>query len=244
MKKLFACLLNLCIILSLVSCNPFSPYITHNTPYYTIVLNSILEYTGDDKDEIRVIETDSQGRVLFNFETWSFYSQYDYLVICQKYDDEMVYYYSEDCFLMKKSKKEFTSEDYDYLKRLNDWDKELDSEKMVSAKIQDTYPPKWEEGRLDSISVIQEYCNYSPKIINVIFDDYGRQLHYLCDFDIKTCEASYYNECLHYSVLFDADGSYDSEEDVLVIEDFEESLSDIRQLKESNNWNKPVNENN
>ena len=111
------------------------------------------------------VETDEYGRTLFA------YSDNDYpsvranyaLMICQYYTDEIVYYYQDYNFLLKKPEKEngvvmyiqklspaepsiikdplygFSDGEVALLKERNDWNKPLDKEKCVGNKIFNEY---------------------------------------------------------------------------------------------------------
>jgi hypothetical protein len=79
--------------------------------------------------ECIVLEQDSQGRIMYTYTAHSIITEKkeQVVVICQKRDNDAVYYYQDICYLLK----EWTSDDLALLKEKNDWEKPLDDSKMV-----------------------------------------------------------------------------------------------------------------
>lgn len=128
-------------------------------PYYAEAIASLLWCKGNSasierigRPEIKVIEEDSFGRVMFEYsEGWANVGLfktgaiYDYLLcavlIAQKCDEEFVYYYPDVNFKCRKLVKndryalptELTENELTELKQLNDWDKEIDLSRCTKA---------------------------------------------------------------------------------------------------------------
>lgn len=75
-----------------------------------------------------ILETDSQGRVLFSYTTHSVITDEDEtaIVICQAIDSKNVYFYEDQCYLLGEPE----DSDIEPLKEQNDWDCVLDYSKM------------------------------------------------------------------------------------------------------------------
>lgn len=110
---------------------------------YTVAINSVLWNAGHSmgsdfaqQSEIEILEKDAYGRILFTyFESANAKSN---LIVSQGSQDGYAYYYEDYNFLTKnngRQKAEFTEEEKDYLKSINDWDKEVDFGKCVKKKI-------------------------------------------------------------------------------------------------------------
>ena len=80
-------------------------------------------------NECEVLETDSQGRILFSYTTDSVITGEDEtaIVICQAIDSKNVYFYEDQCYLLG----EWEDSDVELLKEQNDWECELDYSKMA-----------------------------------------------------------------------------------------------------------------
>ena len=75
-----------------------------------------------------ILEEDSQGRILYEYTTKNLISGNEdtALVICQKIDDESVFYYEDVCFLLSG----YSAQDVEQLKEANDWNAPLDESKL------------------------------------------------------------------------------------------------------------------
>ena len=80
-----------------------------------------------------IIESDSQGRILFSYTTSSIITQKEEtaIIVCQAIDSDYVYFYEDQCYLLG----EVTDEDIEKLKAHNDWGEELDFKKMARRTI-------------------------------------------------------------------------------------------------------------
>lgn len=87
---------------------------------------------GTESDS-EIIDIDSEGRILFEYTAYNVITEKSatYLVICQKHDDNYVYFYEDICYVRSDSSEEIVSE----LKKENDWNQALNSQKMSRRKI-------------------------------------------------------------------------------------------------------------
>ncbi len=103
--------------------------------------------------QISVVEQDQEGRTLFeiSFGRKAFYYK-DYgnkdtrlyaYAVCQQYDDQFVYYYDDVCFAVFQDEADFTPENQERLKGINDWNTPLDYSRMIKKEIL----PEESEGR-------------------------------------------------------------------------------------------------
>ena len=111
---------------------------------YTVAVNSILWNKGysqyhhsTGQSKIEILEKDDYGRTLFTYLELA--NAEANLVISQYSEGDYVYYYEDFNFLQKedrrRNKVEFSEEEADYLKSLNDWGKEIDLDKCVKKQI-------------------------------------------------------------------------------------------------------------
>lgn len=215
---------------------------------------------------VDVLETDSFGRVLFSYTERHWLSDGEggylecvYLMVMQKKDEVSAYYYPEDCYYCVKVDADDEEHSYDTeiiesLKLLNDWEKPIDESKCDSTAIVTKRPDgKVKNGDDDTFleGVIERYHErsgryISPKNISyvgysrfVTVDDYGRELWTVyTEFEEYTQKIE-----IHYSYKFlivvMPDGSCD-ESTVILLEDSLNAQNDVKQIKEANNWNKPI----
>ena len=127
------------------------PYTGNETALFTMATFSIPEC---DQIGTRIyrIEADAQGRTLFKirmgnspmyFCSFGEKSPLYAFAICQYFDDEKVYYYEDDCWVIFAKEEDFTEAEKELLKERNDWNQTLNYEKMTEKKI----IPKDSQGR-------------------------------------------------------------------------------------------------
>lgn len=120
-----------------------APYTGEETDLYTIAAYSILpsDLMGT---QIEIIEKDTYGRVLYKVECSKdplFYQCFGEdgpliaFFICQHSDDQLVYYYEDDCYMVFANAEDFSSVEQIKLKEQNDWNQPLDYNKMFSKGI-------------------------------------------------------------------------------------------------------------
>ena len=150
MKKALP-LIIVALLIFLSSCE-WKEYSGDYSDLYTVALNSVLWTKGWSggacyvfDPQIEKIDEDSYGRVVFFYHE-EYYKGGDItfaaLVICQASDKDVVFYYEDVCHIVKKQPRivqdvneVFDAEEIDYLKSINDWNKELDYEKCVRKTI-------------------------------------------------------------------------------------------------------------
>ena len=217
---------------------------------------------------VEVIETDSYGRVLFSYserkdypDGKGGYKEGIYLLVMQSKDADEVRYYPEDCYRFVKVDRLEYGEGYAFdpeviagLKTLNDWEKPMDASKCDSTEIVKKKPEgKIKNGEDDAFleKIIGEYYARSGRYIHpknasfvsdssfVTKDDYGRELYTVYSrFDEYTdkCETQY---LYRFLLILMPDGSCD-ENTVIMLDDADNSQNEVKLIKESNNWNKPI----
>ncbi len=142
-----------CFVLALsmfVGCD-YKGYSGKRTDLYTVAVNSVLWNNGYSYQtervtdpQIEIIDTDEFGRTLFTYYE-KYYAgaklSFSALMISQGSLDGYVYFYEDSNYLIKeqelysKELKNFTKEEIDYLKSLNDWNKVIDLQKCTKKKI-------------------------------------------------------------------------------------------------------------
>jgi len=81
-------------------------------------------------DTINLLETDHYGRKLFHYSV-NTDGRYAILLICQKTDGQLAYYYEDICyFVYNRYETGYTEADKNELKERNDWGKPLDEGKL------------------------------------------------------------------------------------------------------------------
>ncbi len=118
-------------------------------PHWDLFTQAAFSIAGTDEMGTRIssLETDEFGRILF--EVKFFGNSIDRLfipnretsgrlfayAICQKADDEFVYYYEDDSFSIFGAQDEFTDDERNALKQRNDWNKPPNDEKLTFRRI-------------------------------------------------------------------------------------------------------------
>lgn len=149
-KRCFSILLTLTVGFSFSGCYLIygklgkpAPYTGNETALYTIAAYSILpsDLMGTT---IETIEEDAYGRVLYKVECskdplfYQCFGEQGPLIaffICQHIDNQLVYYYEDDCFMVFANAEDFSSVEQIKLKEQNDWNQPLDYNKMFSRGI-------------------------------------------------------------------------------------------------------------
>ncbi len=146
---LFA-ILSATFIMNLTACSNFfyKGYSGSNPDLYTVAINSLLWNKGHSNksakycdSEISILENDEFGRTLFTYyEDYYTDISFSSLIIMQSSVDGYVYYYEDLNYLIKEqiayshTLEEFSQEEIDYLKEVNDWGKELDLSKCIKKQ--------------------------------------------------------------------------------------------------------------
>lgn len=212
-----------------------------------------------------VLETDGEGRTLFYYNEDG--SPYWNILITQKSKDGKVYFYSDDCYLSHPWLEEYffesdvknmvyeciSEEELLAFKALNDWgqpinDAKCESTEIITKKSEGKHNPgeaKLEEYAKEYYERVGRYIH--PKNGNlarissyITCDGYGRELYiiesWVEDFSEKYETMTYYNLLM----VIMPDGSCDTS-NIIMVENPYECRDEIKAIKDSNNWNKPLN---
>ena len=191
-KKNMACLLLFGMLFGLCSCHRLSTL--DNTKYYEayeIVYRNVPAYHrmgmsySAQFDTVKLLDTDHYGRQLFEYcsDGDLLSEQMISLVICQKTQDGMVYYYEDVCWISRlKSAEEFSDNEVNNLKEQNDWNQSLSESKMSSTpygKDNHTELVLSESEREATLAMIEEcfQLNEGTEILYRVF--YHAQSYYM-----------------------------------------------------------------
>ena len=160
--KRFLLIILLMFIMILTSCG-YNGYTGNHDELYSVATHSVLWLNGyswgaDYKcdPQIEIIEEDNFGRIMFTYYE-KYYKgsnlSFSALIICQYSNEKEVFYYEDINYIVKEQVlysqdiEEFSSSDIEYLKQINDWNKEIDYDKCVKKDITKTKqkPPKEKE---------------------------------------------------------------------------------------------------
>lgn len=138
-----------CLLL-LSSCG-YRGYSGKHSDLYSVAIHSVPWTNGfswgadfECDPQIRIIEEDHYGRTMFTYYE-KYYKGADVsfstLIICQYSNEEEVYYYEDINYIVKEQSlyspnpNEFSDEEIEYLKSINDWNKEINYDKCVRKEI-------------------------------------------------------------------------------------------------------------
>ncbi len=231
-----------CVILN--GCDYYGAGNEKSRACYTLCSYAIPGGYADDVGEISnfYIEKDNHGRVLF---TTTGYKGASAIAIIQYYDDENVYYYDNVCYLSTEMYDKYSQEQVDYLKKINDWNEDLDYDKMVQRKLHsegydqalkhDNYKSCRSLIMDDDLIAIPEGYKY-----DFFFCDKSQsaqELYFIRVFAVdENGNSDKTKHVYYYLVIIEADGSYDSENSIIEIPDILESNAPLAKIKELNGW--------
>lgn len=151
MKKRSAIIsLMLCLSIALTAC-VYTGYSGERSDLFTIAINSVSWLngysTGADfvcDSEIEILDTDRFGRTIFTYHE-EFYSgeslSFSALIVCQGSNKREVFFYEDVNFLVKEQimwaneLEEFSEEEIEYLKSINDWNQPINYDKCIKKEI-------------------------------------------------------------------------------------------------------------
>ncbi len=84
-------------------------------------------------DFVELIETDCEGRKLYEY-CWGGKRVPKKLVLCQKSENGIAYYYEDYSCMIKNEEGNFSDEELNLIKERNDWNKPLDPGKMLAVE--------------------------------------------------------------------------------------------------------------
>ena len=179
-KSKFTLAAQLLIILSSCGC-AFKEYSGDYPDLYAVAINSVLWVNGyswgadfECDPQIEKIDKDNYGRVMFFYQERNYKGSeiwFSALVVCQASNDSEVFYYEDEGYIIKgrmsiarNTAEVFNAEDIDYLKSINDWNKELDYEKCVKKTIIKNkpsmpYKKEIEKRIMDEFNLNDEKCS-------------------------------------------------------------------------------------
>lgn len=191
---------------------------------------------------VEEVETDGYGRILFtycvNYEEYPIGAY----VICQKRDDDFVYYYEDQCVVMAPTLEEISVQALEDLKKQNDWNQEFQEEKCVrkekliqseGIRSRKTVERFELDDRLDWAYAVTDHFEEILGDDSLVIAEYagmdleGRVLYYA---DCGTAE-----EPVYYAVIVQPDGSI-PEGAYIRIQDFYNCSEEIIDLKTRNGW--------
>lgn len=130
----------LLITIALTSCDfeHTGGYGGQKEDYPLVTLVSITVPGGNCNPYVIRKEEDSYGRILFEAEAPNavarYYDGLKGIFICHKIADGYAYYDDANAYFICKRSEEYTEEQIDRLKELNDWDKPIDESKLTKVK--------------------------------------------------------------------------------------------------------------
>lgn len=230
------------LLISLCSCRR----VPYPEDHVMVVSQTSYAYPGgnaavhDSRSEI--IETDKYGRVLFAYNNgFGTYS----VGIRQKSDENYVYYYDNVSFLYTDEYLLFTPEQIDSLKEANDWNQELNEEKMIKRKIVDKYSlskdidPVLDHKDQQRVfhDSIADNENISTTVFLVDESQTGQQLFQVWRRTIISKTDGYkYAHLDDYLMILNADGTYDPDNYLIEFDGTSQVSTKLAVIKERNGW--------
>lgn len=159
----------------LTSCG-YNKYSCNYSDLYSVAINSLLWINGyswktDFKcnPSIEIIDHDSYGRTIFTYYE-KYYKGFDMsfssLIVCQDSNEKEVFYYEDINYIVKEQVlyshniEKFSDIEIEYLKLINDWNKEINYKKCVRKEITNSKPKILGEKKLEKqISETFELAN-------------------------------------------------------------------------------------
>lgn len=236
MKKLISLALLLLSLLTFTSCKDYAfTYRENNVELFSLATSTLLGVSGSSWDEITVMESDNQGRILFHYRTNYMGiedNELNSIMICQKHDSNYVFYYPDYHFVVASTIEEISEDDIAKLKEENAWDEPLNQSKMSKVKISErkgsyvTSSPleKYMNGEFDEETEMLVGREYWP-------DEYGSVLYYV---DALKVEEDSSRRLRSYMVILNEDAP--EKNDFELIEDIWHYQTQFKEFKERNNW--------
>lgn len=248
MKKVFAFLLVTVIIISLSSCDDHLKYKSNNPELQVVATNSLLGISGHETNQIIIFEKDEFGRVMFSFFNGANSGDEDVLaiLIAQKTTNQDAYYYDNKNFIICGVKtnqtvdkdfvlQHFSKEQIDRLKKDNDWNKELNEQKLFKVKItrkkSDNISTQRQRKVFESVS--HDFnTGYS---IPLATDKNGKTIYFMRSFE-RDEKAGRYSATDSYLIMFDADKRVNKTTGIAEIHDLWNYQQELENFKEANDW--------
>lgn len=230
------------------------PYLGEETALFTIATFSIPAVcqinTGID-----IIEKDDQGRTLFRitggnspiyYECFGTQNNLYAFVICQYYDDEKVYYYEDDCYVLYANTTDFDLTEQEQLKNRNDWNHPLDYDRMIEKQIipkgeqgykYTTEERKIENGKAKDAFLERIIVDNEDNVFITLFDDdgQGRMLFYIIQEQFISWGKVDKSTIRSYLEIYDTKKGINNAA-IVKIEDPEHIWIEIKDFKQQNHW--------
>jgi hypothetical protein len=240
MKKIFLLVVMVFLLMTITSCT-CEPYI-YDGEYpevYSVVLDTIPGVEGYMLSEIyqnpriELIEEDQFGRKMYLYYEGKSISTYS-LVIVQRSDATKAYYYLNRNYI-SSNENNFTESNINIFKADNDWDSDFNNDECTSiliSTLKGTSPLTYEQIKpfYEYVLPGDEHFSDDRWIEYFISDEYGRIM--------ITVGARF--EAKWAIMMFFPDGTYDSENGYLILTDFYTYQNQLKEFKENNNWNEPL----
>ena len=151
MKKTLTILIIPVLFLNILTSCSYNGYSGGHLELYTVAINSVLWLNGHSwsadfecDPQIEIIDEDKQGRIMFTYYE-KYYSGSDIsfsaLIICQDSNENEVFYYEDINYIVKEqviysqNLEEFSDNEIEQLKLMNDWNKEINYDKCIKKEI-------------------------------------------------------------------------------------------------------------
>lgn len=235
------CSLTLAILMPLSIFGCEGKYDKETVMLFTQVFHAVPGVRSFDPNVInsKIIDTDNYGRVLFVFKT----AGESGICIMQKSDDSYVYYYDNFSYSFTKYYSQYTSEQLDLLKELNDWNRAFNENMMVKREYIDS---KLEPKRVSVINWdIAQNAYYDSMedndyITGIEFFDYsisGQEIFLVRTYEQIVTKYDHDWRLLDYHLMIlNDDGTYDPENYLVKIDDLSQSNEALAEIKERNGW--------
>jgi len=192
----------------------------------------------------KFIESDQFGRRLYAFHTTRAISLSGILII-QNADSKNVYYYDNYSYFITSEYLQYSTEELDKLKEINDWDNPLVAEKMVKRRLVNRFD--FSDNRESAIDIslainafnysIQEVDNVSTSIKFFDYSQSNQELFFISRDEKRVTENdSRWFNIDYYLMILNADGTYDPENYLIKIDDLSQSNEALAEIKERNGW--------
>jgi hypothetical protein len=235
-----------CAVLLLSSCYQMhGVYSSGRSDLYAVACYSVPFITGDPNfDSVKVVEKDKYGRILYEYTSdtdalYEYNSNYLHaLLIRQKSDKKITFYYDNYSFIISTGDNSFSDSDIQRLKELNDWNRELASEKM--SKVMNSFGPYgdlmfFEPEKAED--VVRSYLDLktTPSFFSdIIAMDADNRIFYVLREYFKSTNNYVFGKT--YFVICDKEFNIESENSIMVVDDIINCQQAMQLFKERNNW--------
>lgn len=244
MKNLKIILL-LLFIVAMTACDDTVTYKGKNVEYQVIATNSLLGVQGSSSDHIFILENDEFGRILFAYIGYSTnsYKWVLAVLISQKSSSGFSYWYDGINFVYRELSdwnlitednvlKQFSPEEIVELKNSNDWNHELQEDKLFKTRIvgrkRDTVSNSKQKEIFDSFSS-GFHRNFSTLLTT---DRNGQSLYYMRKLNNENDWANMDS----YLVMIDKNGRLVQPTGFEKIESIWDYSKQLYEFKKKNDW--------